>query len=225
MKNQNNESPYERFESMGPQSLTDDELLAIIIRTGTVGTSALELAHKITSMSSGNRSGILALNSIPLEELMKIKGIGRVKAIKLKCVAEICMRMQMRCQKEQLAFDNPSMIAEYYMEKLRHLETEHVYLLLTDTRNRFIKEILIAKGTVNESAVSTREIFIEALRYHAVHIILIHNHPSGDPTPSRQDIAMTNVLLEASRLMNIPLLDHIIIGDNRYTSLKEKGYL
>ncbi len=225
MKNQNKESPYERFESMGPQALTDDELLAIIIRTGTVGISALELAHKITAMSSGNRSGILALNSVPLEELMQIKGIGKVKAIKLKCVAEICMRMQMRSKEEQLTFDNPAVIAEYYMEKLRHLETEHVYLLLTDTRNRLLKEVLIAKGTVNESAVSTREIFIEALRYHAVHIIVIHNHPSGDPTPSTQDIAMTDILSEASHLMNIPLLDHIIIGDNRYTSLKEKGYL
>lgn len=219
------EFPYERFENMGPQALTDAELVAIILRTGTIGEDALALARRVLSIKSGNREGILALNSVPLEELMKIKGIGKVKAIRLKCVAEICARMQMRHYEQTVSFSNPSSVALYYMERLRHLETEHVYLILTDCKNRFMKEILLSKGTVNMSVLSVREIFVEALRYQAVNILLLHNHPSGDATPSRQDIFITEQIREASRLLNIPLLDHIIIGDNIFTSLKEKGYL
>ncbi len=225
MSKDKQEFPYERFERMGPQALTDAELVAIILRTGTVGEDALALAHRVLSLGMGTREGILALNSVPLEELMQIKGIGKVKAIRLKCVAEICARMQMRHYKETVSFADPASVAAYYMERLRHLETEHIYLILTDTKNRFIKEILLSKGTVNMSLLSVREIFIEALRYQAVHILLLHNHPSGDTSPSRKDIEITQQILNASRLLNIPLLDHIIIGDNTFTSLKEKGYL
>ena len=225
MSKDKQEFPYERFERMGPQALTDAELVAIILRTGTVGEDALALAHRVLALGMGTREGILALNSVPLEELMQIKGIGKVKAIRLKCVAEICARMQMRHYKETVSFADPASVAAYYMERLRHLETEHIYLILTDTKNRFIKEILLSKGTVNMSLLSVREIFIEALRYQAVHILLLHNHPSGDTSPSRKDIEITQQILNASRLLNIPLLDHIIIGDNTFTSLKEKGYL
>ena len=225
MSKDKQEFPYERFERMGPQALTDAELVAIILRTGTVGEDALALAHRVLALGMGTREGILALNSVPLEELMQIKGIGKVKAIRLKCVAEICARMQMRHYKETVSFADPASVAAYYMERLRHLETEHIYLILTDTKNRFIKEILLSQGTVNMSLLSVREIFIEALRYQAVHILLLHNHPSGDTSPSRKDIEITQQILNASRLLNIPLLDHIIIGDNTFTSLKEKGYL
>lgn len=225
MTNDKQEFPYERFENYGPQALTDAELIAIIIRTGTVGEDALALAKKVLSLDTESGQGILALNSVPLEELIKIKGIGKVKAIRLKCVAEICARMQMRHHEYTVMFTEPSSVAEYYMERLRHLETEHVYLILTDTKNRFIKEILLSKGTVNMSLMPVREIFVEALRYQAVHILLLHNHPSGDSTPSRQDIEITIQIAQAARLLNIPLLDHIIIGDNTFTSLKEKGYL
>lgn len=225
MTNAKQEFPYERFESMGPQALTDAELIAIIIRTGTVGEDALALAHKVLSLNADSGQGILALNLVPIEELMKIKGIGKVKAIRLKCVAEICARMKMRCHEHMVMFTDPSSVAEYYMERLRHLKTEHVYLILTDTKNRFIKEILLSKGTVNMSLMPVREIFVEAIRYQAVHFFLLHNHPSGDCAPSRQDIEITLQIAKASRLLNIPLLDHIIIGDNTFTSLKEKGYL
>ena len=224
-KKENTEFPYERFERVGAQALTDAELIAIMIRTGTVGEDALALAHRVLALTSGRTTGILALNSIPLEELLQIKGIGKVKAIRLKCVAEICARMQTRRREPFLSFDNSATVAELYMERMRHLETEHVYLLLCDNKNHIMKEILISKGTVNASVISPREIFIEALRFHAVHIVLIHNHPSGDPTPSSADIAITQTILEASQLIQIPLLDHIIIGDNKYESLKEKGYL
>lgn len=226
MKEQTNtEFPYERFERVGAHALTDAELIAIILRTGTVGEDALALAHRILSLTSGRTKGILALNSIPLEELLRIKGIGKVKAIRLKCVAEICARMQTRSRENSLSFQDPATVAGLYMERMRHLETEHVYLLLCDNKNHVIKELLLSKGTVNASVISPREIFIEALRFHAVHIVLIHNHPSGDPTPSSQDIDITRTISDASLLIQIPLLDHIIIGDNKYVSLKEKGYL
>ena len=219
------EFPYERFERMGAGALTDAELVAVILRTGTVGEDVMSLAHKVLQLRSGTKEGLLALSAIPLEELTKIKGIGKVKAIRLKCVAEICSRMQMAREESGEYFDTPDKVASYYMERMRHLETEHIYLILTDMKNRRIKEILLAKGTVNSAVLSTREVFIEALRYHAVHIILLHNHPSGDATPSTEDIRVTNQIMEASRLMNILLVDHIIIGDNTFTSLKEKGYL
>ncbi len=219
------EYPYERFEQLGAQALTDAELIAIIIRTGTVGEDAIDLAHRVLSLTNNEEDGILALHSIPLEELLKIKGIGKVKAIRLKCVAEICARMQTKSRHKNPSFHDPASVAALFMERVRHLETEHVYLLLCDNKNRIIKEVLLSKGTVNASVLSPREIFIEALRFHAVCIFLIHNHPSGDPTPSRQDIEITHTILEVSRLIQIPLLDHIIIGDNTYISLKEKGYL
>lgn len=225
MNKDKQELPYERFERMGAQALTDAELVAVILRTGTVGEDALALAHRVLSLRSGSKVGITALASIPLEDLMNIKGIGKVKAIRLKCVAEMCLRMQMQRQEANVTFTEPEQVAAYYMERMRRLETEHIYLILTDTKNRMIKEILLSKGTVNASVLSPREIFIEALRYHAVHILLLHNHPSGDSAPSRQDIEITNRIMEASRLMNVPLLDHIIIGDNTFTSLKEEGYL
>lgn len=219
------EYPYERFEQLGAQALTDAELIAIIIRTGTVGEDAIDLAHRVLSLTNDGEDGILALHSIPLEELLRIKGIGKVKAIRLKCVAEICARMQTKSRRKTLSLNDPATVAGLFMEKMRHLETEHVYLLLCDNKNNLIKEMLLSKGTVNASVLSPREIFIEALRFHAVRIFLIHNHPSGDPTPSRQDIEITHTILEVSRLIQIPLLDHIIIGDNTYISLKEKGYL
>lgn len=225
MNTNKQEYPYERFERVGPQALTDAELIAIILRTGTVGEDAMSLARKVLELQSGTKQGLMALTSIPLEELMLIRGIGKVKAIRLKCVAEICSRMQMQKDEARIYFDTPNKVAAYYMERLRHLETEHIYLILTDNKNRLVKEVLLAKGTVNAAVISAREVFIEALRYHAVHILLLHNHPSGDATPSIEDIQITNQIMEASRLMNILLVDHIIIGDNTFTSLKEKGYL
>ena len=216
------ELPCEKYERLGPEALSDAELLAILIRTGTKGEDGLTVAEKIIG---NHEEGILLLQSVTIEELMQIKGIGRVKAVRIKCIGEFSRRMAMQSRVKSLNFNRPSTIAAYYMEQLRHLETEHVYLILTDNKNCLLREILISKGTVNASLLSTREVFAEALKYQAVHIFLLHNHPSGDPGPSEQDIRITEQILEASRILNVPLLDHIIIGDNKYISLKEKGYL
>ena len=120
-----------------------------------------------------------------------------------------------------MIFDKPESVAAYYMESVRHLETEQVKLIMLDNKCSLISDLDISKGTVNSSIISTREIFIEALRRKAVYIMLLHNHPSGDPTPSRKDFEITDLVKDASLLVNIPLLDHIVIGDNKYYSFRE----
>lgn len=219
--------PYEKFETFGAQSLTDSELLAIIIRTGTKEANSIELGKKILNLSSGSgqSNGLLSLQHLTLEDLMKIKGIGKVKAIRIKCVTEFSRRIAMETFKKGIRFDKPATIADYYKEQVRHLEVEQVILVMTDGKNQFLKDCVLSSGTVNMSLISPREVFITALKSNAVHILLVHNHPSGDPTPSRDDIEITKRIHEASQLMNIPLVDHIIIGDNTYMSLKELRYI
>ncbi len=220
----NKDLPYEKFETLGPEALTDAELLAIMIRCGCEGADALQIAGEVLALSN-EKNSIIGLHHVTMQDLIRIKGIGKVKAIRIMCVVELTKRMTMQKRKEHLSFSNPRTVAEYYMERFRHLETEQVLLVLTDNKNNLITDIIISMGTVNASLLSPREIFIEALHYHAVHVLLLHNHPSGDPTPSKQDLKITKMILESSKLLNIPLVDHIIIGDNKYISLKEQGLL
>lgn len=215
------ELPYERFVRFGPENLTDRELIAIILRTGTRDSSALELAESVLNLSRYPREGLLGLYDVSLDELMSVKGIGLVKAVKLKCIAELSMRMRCATAERGLCFHNSKNVAEYYMERLRHRDTECVILVCLDTKGQILKEKKVSDGSVKMSLISPREIFLEALQWKAVNIILLHNHPSGDPTPSRSDIELTKNVVEIGLKMDIPLLDHIIIGDNRYTSFKE----
>ena len=219
--------PYEKFELLGPSSLSDAELLAIIIRTGTKEKSPVELGHQILGLGSenGQWAGILSLEHLTLEELMAVKGIGKVKAIRLKCVTEFSKRIVRQGFGSGVCFQTPAIIAEYYMEQLRHLEEEQILLVMTNNKNQLLKDCIISKGTVNMSVISPREVFLTAFKMRAVHIILIHNHPSGDPIPSKEDLELTQRIHEAGQLLNIPLVDHIIIGDNSYISFKELGYL
>lgn len=218
--------PYEKFEKYGAGALTDAELLAIIIRTGTKDSTSVELGKQILNLgsNSGQTKGLLSLQHLSLSQLMTVKGIGIVKAIRLKCVTEFSKRIAMETFKTGIRFDMPVTIANYYMEQVRHLEVEQVILVMTDSKNQFLNDCILSSGTVNMSLISPREIFMTALKMQAVHILLVHNHPSGDPTPSRDDIEITKRIHEASQIMNIPLVDHIIIGDNTYMSLKELRY-
>lgn len=216
--------PYEKFINHGPESLTDSELLAIIIRTGSKGQQSIELADKILSYHN-NEKGILNILHLNFNELLKIKGIGRVKATQIKCVAELSKRISKTRAHKELTFSHPTTIANYYMEDLRHCEREQLLLLLLNTKNVLIKDIILSKGTVNASLISTREILIESLKYDAVYIILLHNHPSGNPEPSKEDIINTHRIKAAGDLIGITLIDHIIIGDNKYVSLKEREIL
>lgn len=220
------ERPYEKCEKYGVGSLTDVELLAAILRTGTKGMSALDLARCLLYQDRGQEKNEKThLQNWTKEELMKVQGIGKVKATQILCICELSKRMSQQNAKEELDFSRPETVAEYYMEDMRHRRQEYMKLVMLNTRSRLIGESELSKGTVNMSIVSPRELFIEALQKNAVYIILIHNHPSGDPSPSRDDILISLRVKEAGRLLGIELLDHIIIGDNCYVSLAERGDL
>lgn len=216
------ERPYEKCEMYGPQYLSDAELLAVILKTGSKGLRAIDLAVNVLNYSKSN-PGLKGLNYLTKKELTKIKGIGRVKAIQLLCLTELTKRMAKEVHKDNLRFTTPQSIADFYMQDMRHLPREQVMLLMLDSKNKLIKDTVISSGSVNLSIVPVREILIQALKEDAVNMILVHNHPSGDPSPSPEDIRVTKRLKEAGDLIGITLMDHIIIGDNKYISLKEQG--
>lgn len=215
--------PYEKVEAAGVTALTDRELLAVILRTGTSGLGVDELAGNVLAASGG--TGLLGLRHMMLPDFKSIRGIGRVRAIQLTCVCEIARRMHKQSAGKRLDFSAPSAIADYYMEDLRHLDTERLMAVMLDNRCRMICDEVLTIGTVNTSLISVREVLILAVRCGAVSFIVLHNHPSGDPSPSPQDISVTRKLKEAGETIGIPLTDHIIIGDNRYYSFVESGCL
>ncbi len=217
--------PYERCVRLGPERLSDEELLSIIIRTGGRKHNSLETARQILGLECQG-GGILGLCRLSLNELMSVEGIGTVKGIQLLCVGELSRRISRKCAGERREhFSAPDAVADYYMEQMRHLEQEHLCVMLLDSRNALIRELQISKGTVNASLASPREVYIEALKHRAVSIILVHNHPSGDPTPSEADCSLTRRVKQAGELIGIPLLDHVVIGDHTYCSLKREGII
>ncbi len=216
--------PYDKFKRLGAENLTDAELLAIMLRTGTKDKTPIELGREILQLSN-SKWGLLGLHHFSLKDLTQLTGIGEVKAIQLLCIAEIAKRISHMQAKENLTFQDPDSVATYYMERMRHHETEHLILILLDAKNRVICDEVISIGILNATLISPREIFVKALKEEAAYVMILHNHPSGDPTPSRQDLVITNKIKEVSDLVDIPLLDHIIIGDNRYISFKQKGLL
>ncbi len=214
------ERPYEKFEQYGVEYLTDAELLAIILRSGTKNVSSLRLANMLISKCPSDE-GIAGIYHLGMNELKKMPGIGKIKAMQIKCIGEISKRIAKKTAYRKLSADNPSAVAQYYMESLRHEEQEMVCCMMLDTKNRMMADLCITKGTVDSSLISPRELFLKALEYHAVNIILVHNHPSGDPVPSADDINITKRIIGAGELIGIHLLDHIIIGDNVFYSIME----
>lgn len=217
------ERPYEKCLDRGAECLTDAELLAVILRTGSRGESALELSRKILSLN-GEANGILGIYHMSISDLTKIKGLGKVKAVQLKCIAELSKRITKATFSNGISFKNPTSVAKYYMEELRHQEQEVLMLAMLNSKGRLLKDQIISKGTVRSSLISPREIFIEAVRNQAVTILLLHNHPSGIPDPSNEDIALTKRIKEAGTMLGIELLDHIIIGDCQAVSMREQGF-
>jgi DNA repair protein RadC len=218
------ELPYDKFMRLGPESLSDAELLAIMLRTGTKDKTPIELGRDILRLS-GDKWGLLGLFHFNIKELMQLQGIGEVKAVQLLCIAEIAKRTSNMQAKADLDFDNPESIAAYYMESMRHRDTEQLLLVLLDAKRHILHEQVLSIGTSHSTLISPREICICAVRNEASYFMILHNHPSGNPTPSRQDMLVTQKIKEVSDLIEIPLLDHIIIGDNRYISFVEKGLL
>ncbi|MBQ0059400.1 MAG: DNA repair protein RadC [Lachnospiraceae bacterium] len=204
----------------GPESLTDRELLGVILRTGRQGADSVDLADDILKLHPEEHG----LNSIPrltYDELVGIQGIGKVKAIQILCIGELSKRIAQSRVSKKVRIMNSKTAAEYYMEALRYKEQEYLIAVMLNTRNQVISDHVMTVGTVNASLVSPREIFLEALRCHAVRILLIHNHPSGDPSPSEDDKITTDKVQSCGELLHIPLLDHLIIGDGVYYSFAE----
>jgi len=218
------ELPYERFLRFGPENMTEAELLAVIIRTGTKEKSALQLAEEVLRLAKYPKEGLLGLYDVALEELKSIKGIGEVKAVKLKCLTELSGRMSTARARLGLSFHNSGQVAEYFMERLRHKTTECVVLVCLDAKGQLLSERRLSEGSVRMSLLTPREVFLEALSQRAVNILLVHNHPSGDPTPSREDKRITANIREMGDKLDVPLLDHVVIGDRQYVSFKEQNW-
>ena len=223
-KEKADELPYERFLRFGPDSLTEAELLAIIIRTGTKGKSALETARDVLRMARYPKMGLLGLQDLSVEDLEGISGIGQVKAVKLKCITELCKRMSRAKVSIGENFTSSRQVADYFMEDMRHRKTECVMLVCLDAKGQMLCETKLSEGSVNMSLISPREIFLAALEYKAVNILLVHNHPSGDPTPSRADRELTRNVREMGERIGITLLDHVVIGDNCHVSFRENKW-
>ena len=218
------ERPREKFEQLGAQKLTDAELLALILRTGTRNRNAILLADEILNLDIPGE-GLEKLYHMSKQDLMSIYGVGEVKASQILAICELSIRLSKIKSKTRISFHSPDSIARYFMDELRSYRQEHLIMLMLDTKNQYMGERLISKGTANSSLAEPRDIFGEALRMGAVSIILIHNHPSGDVTPSSADIMITKRIAHAGELIGIHLMDHIIIGHGNYKSLKEEGLI
>lgn len=216
------EKPYEKCLSKGAESLSDAELIAVILRTGSQNEQALDLAKRILMLPPG---GILNLEYLTAAQLQKLYGIGTVKAIQLKCVAEISKRIAMTSRRNSVMLNDASSIAAYYMERMRHETKENLLLSMFDSNSKLIGDQTISVGTCNASLISPREVFLQALDRQAVYVVLLHNHPSGNPKPSEEDIKVTKRIKECGKLLDVPLMDHIIVGDNCYYSFHENGIL
>ncbi len=210
------EQPYEKMLSKGAGALTDAELLAVLLRNGIQGQNALDVARTLLAQKSDGLIGILQLQ---LSDLTSIKGIGEVKALQILAILELARRLAKQEAGKKLDFSSPASVADYYMEDMRHLKQEKLVLVMLNGKNKLIGDKVLFIGTVNQSIVNPREIFVEALKSEAVNIILLHNHPSGDTTPSTSDLLITRKIRELGELIGIHLIDHIIIGNRSYRSL------
>lgn len=213
-----NERPRERLIRYGAEVLSNSELLAIILRTGTQKENIVNLSSRILK-ESGGLNGLLSMNC---EEFMSLKGIGTAKAAQLLAIAELSKRFKTFKSGDRYIIKQSSDAANLVMEDMRCFKKEHLRIIMLNTKNFVMAVKDISIGSINSSIVHPREVFSEAIRKNSASIIICHNHPSGDPTPSGEDIKVTQRLKECSELLGIDLLDHIIIGNGVYISLKEK---
>ncbi|MFO7637589.1 MAG: DNA repair protein RadC [Clostridia bacterium] len=220
------ERPYEKMEKFGATVLSDAELLAIVIKTGNREETSVDLSRRILCSDPRGR-GLAYLNTVSMTELRKITGVGRVKAIQMKALAELCGRMASSGSdsRGKDTVTSPEDVERIMMAKMRYLDREVFRILMLNTRNEVIREEDVSVGTLNETIVHPREVFKEALRESAASIVLVHNHPSGDPSPSGNDIQTTKRLQECSEIIGIRILDHIIVGNGKIFSFKQKGLM
>lgn len=216
-----NDKPREKLYKFGADKLSEYELIAILLGSGSRNEDVLTLSKKLWQyMNKFHR-----ISELAIDDLMEIEGIGLSKACSIISALEFSKRINIRECVDNFSVGSPKSVADIFMNILRDEMKEHFYVLLLDTKNKIISWDEISKGDLNSSIVHPREVFKYALKYSANSIICLHNHPSGDPTPSMQDIEITKRLQEVGNLVGIKLLDHIIIGYNKYISLREKGIM
>lgn len=224
------ERPYEKLEMYGAQALSNAELLAIIIKNGTKEESSVMLAQKILSMQKSTQDSLRFLQDISIKEFMSIKGIGKVKAIQLLAVCELTKRISRPIKNFNVQIKSPQDVADLLINELKYEKREIVKVLMLNVKNNILKIQDIALGGTSFAVFEIKDVLKEAIKIGAPKIILGHNHPSGDPTPSHDDIELTQKLEQVSKMLEIELLDHVVIGDGKYKSIfsmlnKNKGNL
>lgn len=217
-----NERPREKLLKYGVGSLSNAELIAIIIRTGHLEDTAIDLANRLLSIDS---TGIRYLSQASMEELTSIKGIGHCKSAQIIAAIELGKRISSYDGGAKLKVNSPHVVVELLMEEMRYLNKEHFKVILLNTKNHIISVEEISVGNLNSSIVHPREVFNVAIKRSANSMILAHNHPSGDSTPSTEDVNITHRLIDAGNIIGIKVLDHIIIGDNNYISFKQNNII
>lgn len=213
------ERPYEKLEMYGEKYLSNAELLAIIIKTGTREETSVELAQKILKLNETQKDDLSFLQNLNIEELKQIKGIGKIKAIQIKAVCELAKRMSLPTNYKKIIIRTPEDIAKIMIQTMQYEKRELVKLVILSSRNEILKIKDISIGGANFVNLPIKDILSEPMKMEAPKIILVHNHPSGSPEPSEQDIEFTNELYDLSHLMGIELMDHIVIGDGTYESI------
>ncbi len=211
--------PRERLAEVGPGALTNAELLAILLRVGVQGENAVQLGHRLLA----EFGGLAGLHRASLEEVCDQHGIGMAKASQIKAAIELGRRLAASSPEERPAIHNPKDAADLVMYEMMAFTQENLWVILTDTRNRVISIEKIYKGSLNSSMVRVGELFKAAVQRSAASIVLVHNHPSGDPTPSPEDVALTRAAIQAGKLLDVEVLDHLVIGAGKFVSLKERG--
>jgi len=213
------ERPRERLARVGEGALSTAELLAIILRTGVGGESALAMASRLLSAYEG----LPGLARASFAELRAERGLGNAKTAQLKAALELGRRMLLATPEDRLIVRSPSDVAQLLMAEMAHLEQENFQVLYLDTRNRLLGSDTVYVGTLNASHIRVAEVFRDAVKRNCAAVIVAHNHPSGDPSPSPEDVEVTRQLIAAGQLLSIELLDHLIIGQQRFVSLRERG--
>ncbi|MGQ9773295.1 RadC family protein [Chloroflexus sp.] len=213
------DQPRERLARQGAGALSDAELLAILLRVGTNGTNVLQLAQQLLAESGG----LQGLQRLDFQELCRLHGMGVSKAATVKAALEIGRRLARSAIEERFPIRSPADVATLLLVEMSHLDQEHLRTILLDTKNRVQQITTVYIGSLNAANVRVGEVFKEAVRRNSAGIIVVHNHPSGEPTPSMEDIEITRQLVSAGRLLDIEVVDHLIIGNGRYVSLRERG--
>ena len=213
--------PRERLARLGPEALRDAELIAVLFRTGTRQMGAVALGELVLRHFGDLR----ALSRASVEEIQQVKGVGKVKAVELKAALELGKRLIAHTGDGKVRIDSADKVADLLMKRLKDFEVEHFVALLLNSKHQLLKQVTVTQGGLDSVAAAPRDVFRRAVRDGAAALIVAHNHPSGDPEPSRLDIELTERLVQAGSIMGVPLLDHVIVGDGRFVSMKDRNYL